>query len=244
MAEFGEYTLPQLRELREELQTLASSCPTLRESAQQYLNRLYEEFTESLALVRLFATVPFAFVPEREKTFARHVARTRNVLEELTDDTIVVVLAATRGAKPEWNVPHNSRHRLAVPLVNASFVRTIPLVGRVLGATVQDVPWLKKQQTLILTETSGKMSHFLLVEDARSARTGDGLPMVPDKKFVDENGVRTVLALGGRYLNGTSIAMVLFTREHLTHEHATKFATLVNTRKAATMKAVMAGNIL
>ena len=107
-----------------------------------------------------------------------------------------------------------------------------------------DVPWLKKQETLILTESTGKMSYLLLVRDAREELTGDGRKAVPDQTFVENNGIRTVMALGGRYLNETCIVMLLFTKEELAREEATKFTTLVNTIKSATMKPVMAGRIL
>ena len=230
--------------LRKELQTLLSPYPTFREAAQAFLNRLYEEFAGGLVLGRVYVSVPFAFLPEREKQFTRRFAAERNLGEKLADDTIVIALAASRGTKPEWNDPANSRRRLAVPLLDSSFLERIPLVGRVLGTAMNDVPWLKRQETLILTETMGKMSYLLMVEDARTELTSDGLKAVPDQVFVDENNVRAVLALGGRYLNGTSMVMVLFTTEELTREQATKFTTLVNTIKTATMKPVMAGKIL
>lgn len=244
MAAFRDYSLAQLSGLREELQTLLSPCPTLREAAEACLSRLHEEFTGALVLGRVYVTVPYAFLPEREKQFTRRVAAERNVGEKLSDDTIVVALAASRGANPEWNDPANSRGRLAVPLFDASSLECIPLVGRVLGATMTDVPWLKRQETLILKESTGKMSYLLMVKDARTELTSDGRKAVPDQAFVDENNVRTVLALGGRYLNATSLVMVLFTTEDLTQEQATKFTTLVNTLKTATMKPVMAGKIL
>ena len=221
-----------------------SPCPTFREAAQACLNRLYEEFAGALVLGRVYVTVPFAFLPEREKQFTRRVAAERNVGEKLADDTIVIALAASRGAKPAWNDPANSRRRLAVPLLDSGFLERIPLVGRVLGAAMNDAPWLKRQETLILTETTGKLSYLLMVKDARMELTSDGVKAVPDQSFVDENNVRAVLALGGRYLNGTSMVMILFTTEELTHEQATKFTTLVNTIKPATMKPVMTGKIL
>lgn len=208
------------------------------------MSRPWEEFAGTLVLGRLFATVPFAFLPEREKAFARRVAAERNAVEDLTDSTTVVALAATRGAKPEWNDPVRSRSRLAVPLLNPSFVNEMPIVGRVLSATLTDVPWLTRQETLILTEATGKMSCLLLVEDARTELAGDGSKAVPDQDFVESHGVRTVLALGGRYLNGTCVALVLFTKERLHLDQATKFTTLLNTIKTATMKAVMSGRIL
>lgn len=208
------------------------------------MNRLYDEFSAALLLGRVYVTVPFAYLPLREKHFSRRVADSHGGARALTDDTIVVALAASRGAKPDWNDAAASRQRLAVPLLDPSFLRAIPLVGRVLSATMNDVPWLKRQDTLILTESMGKMSSLLLVDDARTDRAGNGEKAVPDQAFVEENGIRSVLALGGRYLNGTCIVMVLFTREELTPEHATKFTTLVNTIKSATMKSVMAGKIL
>ena len=58
------------------------------------------------------------------------------------------------------------------------------------------------------------------------------------------NNVRTVLARGGRYLNATSLVLVLFTTEDLTQEQATKFTTLVSAIKTATMTPVLAGKIL
>ena len=244
MATFRDYSLAQLSALREELKTHASPCPTLREAAEACLSRLYEEFTGALVLGRVYVTVPYAFLPEREKQFTRRVAAERNVGEKMSDDTTVVALAASRGAKAEWNDPANSRARLAVPLLDASSLERIPLVGRMLGATMTDGPWLKRQETLILTESTGKMSYLLMVKDARTELTSDGRKAVPDQAFVDENNVRTVLALGGRYLNATSLVMVLFTTENLSQEQATKFTTLVNTIKTATMKPVMAGKIL
>jgi hypothetical protein len=244
VATFADYSLAQLSRLREELQTLASPCPTFREASEACLDRLHAEFAGALVLGRVYVTVPFAFLPEREAEFARRVAAERKAGEKLSDDTIVVALAASRGANPAWNHPANSRGRLAVPLLDSKSLERIPLVGRVLGATMTDVPWLKRSETLILKESTGKMSYLLMVKDARTELTSDGRKAVPDQAFVGENNVRTVLALGGRYLNATSLVMVLFTTEELTQEQATKFTTVVNTIKTATMKAVMAGKIL
>lgn len=208
------------------------------------MSHLFDEFSETLVLIRLFATVPFSFLPEREKRFAVRVASEHECPEELTDSTTVVALAATRGTQPHWNDPANSRSRLAVPLLGSAFVATIPLVGRVMSGMLTDVPWMTKQETLIVKEATGKMSSLLLVEDARTETAGDGSKAVVDQQFVHDHGVRTVMTLGGHYLNGTCVALVLFTTEHLTWEQASKFTTLLNTIKTATMKAVMNGRIL
>lgn len=244
MVAFRDYSLVQLDGLREELQALARGCPTLRDAADACLARLHEEFSETLVLGRLFATMPFKFLPELESHCARRVAKEHRVADDLQDETSVVVLAASRGRQPEWNDPAQSHRRLAVPLVNEDCLRRIPLVGRVLSATLNDVPWLKRQGTLVLTETMGKMSSMIRVEDARTETTSRGEKAVPDQGFVEDHHIRTVLAMGGRYLNGACIVMLLFTTETLSQEQATRFTTLVNHIKTATMKQVMVGNVL
>ena len=90
----------------------------------------------------------------------------------------------------------------------------------------------------------GDMAQLIYVEDARTARSSDGFNVIPSQDFVQAHDIRTVLALGGRYLNGTTLALLLFTTEHFTEEQAAKFPPLVNTIKATTMKVVMDGKIL
>ena len=244
MATFGTYPLAELARLRAEMKDLARASGTLREAAQLCVERLYREFGESLVLARLFATVPFGFLPEQEQAYARRLAAQRNALDGLTEDTTVVTLLATRGMKQEWNDVRTSHQRLAVPLLNPSFLKTIPLVGRRLGNTMLDLPWLEEQRTLVMVNTMGKMSQLVYVGDARTTLAGDGQKAVFDQKFVDTYGVRTVLALGGSYLNGTVVVLMLFTNEELVEEQVTKLTPLVNTIKAATMQQVMDSKIV
>jgi hypothetical protein len=241
---FHDYTVAQLTALRSDIKKLAGSGSTFREAGQGILNRLYSEFEESLVLARLFATVPFAFLPEREKAFARSLAVERQVPQDIAEDTIVIVLAATRGKKQEWNDPSRSRRRLAVPLLSADFIRTVPLVGRLLGGGMRDIPWLEKQKTLNIKDSMGFMSSLLYIEDARTGSTSEGHKAIPAQYFVESHNIRTVLALGGRYLNGTFLCLVLFTAEQIPEEQSNKFTPLINTIKTATMDVVMDGKIV
>ena len=244
MAQFGAYSLAQLSDLRDELQSLASPCATLREAAEVCLGRIYDEFSESLVLARCYTTLPFSFMPDREKESATRVATGRSLVEQLGKDTIVAVLAAARGKRPDWSDPANSFHKLAVPLLTPECLEPIPIVGRVLSATMSSLPWLKRQETLMMTDTTGGMSRLILVEDARTTQSSDGSKAVVDQAFVVDNGVRSVMAMGGSYLNGSALVLVLYTTESLSHEQATKFPTIVNTMKTATMKAVMSTKLL
>lgn len=244
MPTFGSYPLAEIGTLRGRLKALTSESPTLRDAARACLDELFREFEESLALVRLFATVRFGSLPERERDFARRLAAGRKVLDELSDDTLVATLMASRGVEPAWNDPHQSRSHLAIPILSASFIQTIPLVSRILADSGIGVPWLKKQNSLITVKTVGGMAELIYVEDARTTKTGDGYTVIPSQDFVDAHGVRTVLAMGGRYLNGTTLALVLFTTEPIPEEQAARFTTILNTIKAATMKVVMDGKLI
>jgi hypothetical protein len=95
----------------------------------------------------------------------------------------------------------------------------------------------------MIVTSMGQMARVLYVEDALEARTGDGFDVIPDRSFVEENGVRTVLALGGAYLNRTVVAVVLFTSERVPQDRVEKLLPVVHGFKVATMKAVMQGKL-
>jgi hypothetical protein len=235
MSTLGSYSLSELGSLRAELKELASKGASLREAGCVFVDRLFAQFSDSLVLARLYATVPFEYLGERELSFARRVASQRNLRDELGPGTIVVTLLASRGQKSEWNDPYNSRTRLAVPLLDSDSFQAIPLIGRLLGETKLGVPWLEKQETLVKVEASGGMSQLLFVDDASTRRSSDGHLVVRDKDFVAGHGVRSVLVLGGSYLNGCVIVLILFTSELIKEEQSAKFTPLINTIKAATM---------
>ena len=82
------------------------------------------------------------------------------------------------------------------------------------------------------------MARVLYVEDAATARTSDGFNIVPDQDFVAANGIKTVLGLGGAYLNRSIVTVILFTNAIIPRRTVEKFMPLINTFKVATMKLV------
>jgi hypothetical protein len=117
------------------------------------------------------------------------------------------------------------------------------MVSRLMGDMGTGIDWVQKQERNMVVTSMGRMARVLYVEDALETRTGDGFEVIPDRSFVEENGVRTVLALGGAYLNGTIVAVVLFTSERVPQDRVEKLMPVVHGFKIATMKAVMQGRI-
>ena len=95
----------------------------------------------------------------------------------------------------------------------------------------------------MIVTSMGHMARVLYVEDALGSRTEDGFDVIPDRSFVTDNGIRTVVGLGGAYLNGAIVAVVLFTNERVPQDRVEKLMPLVHGFKIATMKRVMQGKL-
>jgi hypothetical protein len=243
MLGIASYSLEDVSALRARIEEELKRCGSFQESSQRFVDILYEELSRSAVLFRVFATVELDKLPETEKDFALDLARTRGFLSELQPKTPVVTLLGSRGKRPQWNHRLRSERHLAIPLGSASFIKTIPMVSRLMGDMGTGVPWVQKQEGNMIVTSMGRMARVLYVENALEARTRDGFDVVPDRSFVEENGVRTVLGLGGAYLNGTILAVVLFTSELVPEDRVERFMPVVHGFKIATMKAVMQGKI-
>ncbi len=231
------YSLGDVMKLRTRLdEELQSTC--LADAAQMFTDVLYAELQESAVLFRLFVTVPFASLGEHEKGFATALADVRGFRKELSDETEVVCLLGSAGRRAQWNERHQSQKHLAIPLAQASFIQTIPVVARLMSDMDTGIDWLDKQKGRILVKSFGTMARLLYVEDASTGKTSDGFQLIPDQDFVKENGVKTVVGLGGAYLNRSVVTVLLFTNETIPRQKVEKFMPVINTFKVATMKLV------
>jgi hypothetical protein len=208
-----------------------------------FVDTLYEEFEESTVLHRVFGTVAFLNLPESDKHIVKNLATTRGCSGELKEETIVVSLLGTRGKKAIWNDRFKSVNHRGIPLLSASFIKTIPMIAALMIDTGKGIDWIAKQRTKILVKTFGQMARLVYVDDAESAVTGEGFKTVPAQDFVRDNRVRTVIGLGGAYLDRTFVSVLFFTDETISLEQAKKFMPLVNTFKTATTGHVMSGRI-
>jgi len=243
MSRIASYSVEDVSALRSRVEGELKECGTFQQASQKFIDILYEELTASAVLFRVFATVEFEKLPEKEKDFVLDLARVRGFLSELQPKTPVVTLLGSRGKRPQWNHRLRSERHLAIPLTSASFIKTIPMVSRLMGDMGTGLEWVQKQERNMILTSMGRMARVLYVEDALETRTGDGFDVIPDRSFVKENGVRTVLGLGGAYLNGTIVAVVLFTSERVQKDRVEKLMPVMHGFKVATMKAVMKGRI-
>ncbi len=243
MPRIGSYSVENVSALRARVESELGEFGSFQPASQRFTEILYEELTPSAVLFRVFATVEYEKLPQKERDFALALARSRTFLDELKSNTPVVTLLGSRGKRPSWNHRHRSERHLAVPLVKASFIKTIPMVSRLMGDMGTGLDWVQKQDQNMIVKSMGQMARVLYVEDALETRTRDGFDVIPDRSFVEEYKVRTVIALGGAYLNGTIVAVVLFTNERVTADRVEKLLPVIHGFKIATMKAVMRGKV-
>jgi len=243
MSRIASYSVENVSALRSRVEGELKQCESFQQASQKFIDILYEELIASAVLFRVFATVELEKLPEKEKAFVLDLARVRGFLSELKPKTPVVTLLGSRGKRPQWNHRLRSERHLAIPLTSASFIKTIPMVSRLMGDMGTGLEWVQKQERNMIVTSMGRMARVLYVEDALETRTGDGFDVIPDRSFVKENGVRTVLGLGGAYLNATIVAVVLFTSELVPQDRVEKLMPVMHGFKIATMKTVMQGKI-
>jgi hypothetical protein len=243
MARIATLSVADIESLRRKVETGLKDSSSLQAASQKFVEILFDQLSESAVLFRVFATVAFGALPARDQSFARELARERQSKDELLEKTTVVTLLGTRGRRSGWNDRYHSERHLAVPMTKASFIKTIPMLARLMSDMGTGIDWVEKQGLHMVVKSMGQMARLLYVEDAGKAVTADGYMIVSDQDFVVQHGVKTVLALGGAYLDRTVVGIVLFTRESIAQERVEKLLPLVHAFKIATMKDVMQARI-
>jgi hypothetical protein len=243
MSTFNDYSPREIRDFRARLQGALQGCGHLQEAAQNCARLLYEEFQESLVLARLFVTLPFDVLPARDKAFVAALADAKEIAPLLGEKTQVLSLLGTHGAQAAWRDRYQSEGHLGIPLVTAGFVESIPMVARLMSDMGIGADWFDKFEPDILVKNLGRAAGVFYVRDARTWLDGRNRKIVTAQDFVAAQDIRTVFGLGGSYLNGSFITMILFTRETIEQSQAEAFMLLVNTFKTLTLSLVMDGAI-
>jgi len=232
----------QIRDQVKDVRARAEGRRSLASAAQGLADALYGSFGESLALVRVFATVPFRELPDVNQRFVRGLMRDRGMENLLAPEVPVLSLMGTRGARPEWNDRESSRGHLGIPLASAEFVDAIPMISRLLSEFGLTIVGLEGGGARIVTSRVGTLSGMFYVADARTEQDQKGRLVISAQDFVEAHGIRTVFGFGGAYmLERSYLAVILFCRETVEAERARELAPLSSAFKTATMRLVDGG---
>ncbi len=242
MTKMSKLEITQIVPVINKVKGVVADCNSLEQAAQNMVNMLYNEYSESLVLLRLYATVPYGKLPATNKDFVNKLAQTNNLSSQITDATMILSLMATRGTMTSWNDRHKSRGHVGVPLVSAAFIDQIPMMSRMLKEVGLDMSWIERKDSNMIIDAMGRVSGIFYVEDAATAMDHRQRKIITAQDFVTANQVKTVFGLAGGYAtNPVFITLIAFTRETMVKSQAALFVPMISNFKAATMRLASTG---
>jgi len=244
VALISKLSLKELVDLNDKLIMQLAGCTALEDAAQEYMSILYEALSESIIMTRLFAAIPFEELPEPNKEFVRSLAQAKGISELIKDGTLVLSLLGSRGVRPEWNDRRNSQGHIGIPLASSDFIDKIPMMSRLLKQLGGGIDWIDTNDTKLVTKTFKDLNGVFFVRDAATEEDNKGRKIIAAQDFVEEEKVKTVFGVGGRYL-GTSLFFtnIVFVREFLDKDRVERFMLQANKFKTATLRLVNKGKI-
>lgn len=217
---------------------------SVEEVAQKSIDILYEHFREKVVLARLFATVPFGNLPERNKQIVRELAESADVGKLLYNSTLVLSLLGTRGIETKWNSRFDSQGHVGIPLVSSSFISSIPMVSRLLSQLGADIGWFEKADCGMVSDQGlSRFGGLFYVRDAETETDRKGRKVIAAQDFVDAYGIKTVFGFGGGMLVGCNfLVCICFCRSILERERVEPYLTVINAIKIAAMAGLISGD--
>jgi hypothetical protein len=213
--------------------------------AQAFIDIIYEYFQESLVLLRLFSSVPYAALAMQDKQLVDKKANDSGTAHLYNDGTPILTLLGTRGQKSDWNKRHKSQGFRCIPLVSSTYVASLSMLSMQFKKMEFDFGLFDTWNTTIVAKGhADEYSGMLYVKHAGIDKDEQRRMVVPCQEFVAENNVKTVLGFGGGYSNHPAFAtLFVFTNEILSESMMKPFVSLLETYISISKELVGNGRI-
>jgi hypothetical protein len=247
----GETTIKTIRDFGKQINSTLKTCTSLEEAAQKFVNFLFEEFEESIVLIRLFATIPFGMLPASNQNIVTKLADAEQMTPLIRDDTPVLTLLGSRGGEEI----RNCKQYFGIPLTSLEFVQSMPFIANLLKELGYELEWNERQTSLIQerdieTDSIGFLSGVFYVPDAQNAvnAKGEKILLTVDRIAVYNTNalseVETIFGVGGAYIGDDSfIVIAIFSRETFGEIIVKRFMPIANYFKTATLKLIAEGKL-
>ncbi len=220
MYDLTNFTLSDLTSNLTLLRKMGSGADSLEETGNRMVRYLYDNFvvketgTRSCALVRLFITQPYRGLDAELQTSAQKMF---GEISELPTCKCLVLLA-TAGDQPAWNVRTQSMGHQAIPLPSKEALSNLPMISQLINQLGIQVNMDPHVDTRLMLEAEEKAHNVFYVSDAV------GSPYIPaQNNFVLPLHLRSVLGFGGLLPSGELYAMILFSRTPISYQTAMHF---------------------
>jgi len=223
-----------IRDLWSRTEPRLGKARALEDAAQTLAEAVVGQFSDSVTLARVFVTLPFEGLPPDVHTFAQTLAEGAHVESELRPDTRILSLVGTSGKEPEWNDRRRSKGHVGIPLSSARFVAGIPMISRLLKELGVPIEWIDRRDTEIVTKKLGDVSGLFHVDNAVEATDHEGRKIIAAQDFVREYRIRSVFGVGGAYVGGNIVVLIVFCHDAVPRRAAERFLPLVHLFKSKT----------
>jgi hypothetical protein len=232
MARISETDSARIATLTKHLEESLQRCDCLEDAASEMVGTMYDEYADSIVLVRLFVTVPMQELPDRVQQFAKGLAGGAGVT--LGPTSSVLTLFGTAGKEANWKDILASRGHVGIPLATPDFVDAIPMMSALLEQLGFDLGWIRGEPEIV-ARAVGRMGGTFYVGEASTATDARGRKIIAAQDFVSQYNVKTVFGFGGGYPIGGKFAVAIcFLRETISEDMALQFQRLINIFKSET----------
>jgi len=192
-----------------------AGCTCVQGAAQRFVETIYERFSASLVLLRLFITVHYDALPEQDRVFVDSRGQATNTSHLIHGTTPIFTLLGTCGIRPEWNDRSASSHFRCIPLASTAFIASLSMLSRQFESVGFDLGLIDDWETkVVATGRADQYRGLLYIRDAATDRDLQGRMIVPKQDFVTANGVKTTLGFGSGYAgHPTLVTLFAFTNE-------------------------------
>ncbi|MBN2093397.1 hypothetical protein JW964_27480 [candidate division KSB1 bacterium] len=237
MAKLQDVKFADFKTCKEQITQEARLSSSFEEAVQKYVTAIYENFKESMVLIRTFATIPFEKLPPENQQFVNQLAVSKNITQLINNDTLVLSLLGTAGSEAEWFDRKNSQGHVGIPLASSDFIDAIPMMSRLLKQLGLGLDWIDNKDTELVKKTIvERMSGLFFVPDATTEVDQQGRKIIAAQDFVNKYGVKTVFGYGDGYSGTQTFSVtIIFLREELTRERAEQFYATMNFFKSLTI---------
>ena len=244
MARISDCAWSDILSIQDDVREALRGSGSLESAAQRAVSKIYEALSDSIALVRLFATIHFRSLPPDIRERVQQMVRAQNPEPVIHEDTLVLTLLGSRGVEPQWNSRRDSSAHAGIPLISRKFVEGIPMVARLLHELGVDLRWFDHEDmTLVERKLAAGLAGFFHVADAATAMNRDGRKIIPSQDFVEAYSIKTVFGLGTVHTTGMILSVVVFARDAVEKQPLEQYMPLINCIKAATASMVTSGRL-
>lgn len=228
----------------EEIRRLAC-CNSAEEVAQRFVDVIYEQFCDSLVLLRLFITMRYDHLPEEDRLFVDGRGQATSTSHLIHGATPIFTLLGTRGKRPEWNDRRASSHFRCIPLASTEFVASLSMLSRQFESVGFDLGLIDAWEAKVVSKgRADQYRGMLYVGDSATERDLQGRLVVPKQDFVTTSGVKTTLGFGNGYaVCPTLVTLFAFTNEYVEPDVVRPLSTLLDRYMNVSEKLVKQGRV-